>query len=215
MVTSGESVTWDAEGNENAGTTEANTWIVGDDDEVIVVDAGHDAAAILDAVGEREILAVICTHGLPDHVGAAVEVAERDEALVALHPRERTSWLAVHPDDEPDIEIADGGIFEVAGVELEVLHTPGHTAGGVCLQCDELGVVFTGDTLLQGGPAPGEPPSADFATLLTSIGERLFTLPPETRVCSGHGEETTIEDEAPNFDDWVVNGRPAPSDSAD
>lgn len=195
-------------GIENAGT---NAWIVGDDDEVIVVDAGHDAAAILGAVGDREILAVICTHGLDDHVGAAVEVAERDEAPVALHPKDRTSWQLVHPDDEADIEVEDGGVFEVADVELEVLHTPGHTPGGVCLYCEELDVVFAGDTLLKGGPAAEGPPSSDFATLLSSIGEKLFTLPPQTRVLSAHGEETTIADEEPAFEDWVARGRPEPS----
>lgn len=188
-------------------TVETNAWIVGDDDEVIVVDAGHDPAAILEAVGDREILAVICTHGLADHVGAALEVAERDEAPIALHEKDRGSWQVVHPDDEPDIDIEDGGIFGVAGVELEVLHTPGHTPGGVSLYCEELEVVFVGDTLPKGGPVADGTPSADFPTLLTSIGARLLTLPPDTRVCGGHGEETTVATEEPDFDVWVTRSR--------
>lgn len=194
-----------------AGDLGTNTWIVGDDDEVIVIDAGHDASAILDAVGEREVLAVICTHGLEGHVGAAIEVAERDEAPVAVHPRDRTLWLATHLDEDPDIEIEDGGRFEVADAELEVLHTPGHTPGGVCLYCEDLEAVFAGDTLLDGGPAAVAPPSADFATLLTSIGEKLLTLPPGTRLLSGHGEETTLAGVEPGFDDWVTLGRPEPT----
>ncbi|MQA88431.1 MAG: MBL fold metallo-hydrolase [Streptosporangiales bacterium] len=199
VVTSGRSP-----GEEGERDVENNVWIVGDDDEVIVVDAGHDAEAILEAVGDREVLAVICTHGLDDHVSAAVEVAERDEALVALHARDSALWRAVYPDHGPDVDIEEGGIFEVAEIELEVLHTPGHTPGGVCLYSEELEVVFAGDTLLKGGPPPADGPHGDFPTLLNSIGEKLLTLPPETRVLSGHGEETTIGDEEPSFDDWVA-----------
>ena len=77
-------------------TGTANSWIVGDDDEVIVIDPGDDAAAVLDAVGDREILAVICTHGHAGHAAAAIEVAERDEAPVALHPADRLAWREVH-----------------------------------------------------------------------------------------------------------------------
>src|SRR3974390_2114929 len=77
----------------------ATAWVVGDDEEVIVIDPGEDAAGVLEAVGDREILAVICTHGHPSHVAAAIEVAGRDEAPVALHPADRLNWRATHPDD--------------------------------------------------------------------------------------------------------------------
>jgi len=77
-----------------SGTAEVNVWIVGDDEEVIVIDPGCDAAGVLDVVGDREVLAVICTHGHADHVAAAIEVAERDEAPVALHPKDRALWRA-------------------------------------------------------------------------------------------------------------------------
>src|ERR1700729_2010022 len=106
--------------------SDVNTWIVGDDEEVIVIDPGTDAAAVLDAVGEREVLAGICTHGHAAHVAAAVEIAEKDEAPVALHPADRIYWREEHSDDDPDIEMEDGGIFEVADVSLEVMHTPGN-----------------------------------------------------------------------------------------
>src|SRR5690606_27243339 len=95
---------------------ENNVYIVGDDDEVIVIDAAHDAEAILEQVDEREILAVICTHGHNDHVNAAIEVAERDEAPVAMHRRDKRLWEMEHEEDKPDIDIEDGGVFEVAGV---------------------------------------------------------------------------------------------------
>src|SRR5437667_10155076 len=85
-----------------------NSWIVGDDEEVIVIDPGADAAGLLDAVGDREVLAVICTHGHADHVAAALEVAERDEAPVALHPRDRLLWRDAYPHEAGHTEMAHG-----------------------------------------------------------------------------------------------------------
>ncbi|GAA0406645.1 Zn-dependent hydrolase [Acrocarpospora corrugata] len=182
---------------------ENNTWIVGDDDEVIVIDPARDAEKILEQVGEREILAVICTHGLPDHVGAAIEVAAKDEAVIALHPKDKRIWRQTWEDTWPDIDMEDEGLFAVADTELEVLITPGVSPGGVSLLSESLGVVFTGKTLLADGPGKlgGEYPS--LADQLTSIGERLFTLPHETRVLPAHGEESTIGDLEPQFDRWL------------
>ncbi|WP_214109085.1 MBL fold metallo-hydrolase [Acrocarpospora catenulata] len=182
---------------------ENNTWIVGDDDEVIVIDPARDPEKILEQVGEREILAVICTHGLSDHVAAAIEVAARDEAVIALHPKDKRLWRQTWEDTWPDIDMDDEGLFGVADVELEVLATPGVTPGGVSLLCESLGVVFTGKTLLADGPGKlgGEYPA--LADQLTSIGERLFTLPHDTRVLPAHGEESTIGDLEPQFDRWL------------
>jgi len=181
-------------------------WIIGDDDEVIVIDPGEDAAAVLEMVGDREILAVICTHGHERHVAAAVEVAERDEAPVALHRADRLHWRAAHAVDDAEIEMADGGRFDVADVQLEVIHTAGHTPGSVSLYCPDLEVVFTGDALLASGPAPHEGEFPDFPGQLTGIGERLLGLPPQTRVLPGHGEESTIAAAAKRFDGWVAAG---------
>jgi glyoxylase-like metal-dependent hydrolase (beta-lactamase superfamily II) len=181
-------------------------WIVGDDEEVIVIDPGEDGAAVLEAVGDREILAVICTHGHPSHVAAAIEVAERDDAPVALHPADRLHWRVAHRDKAADIEMADGGLFDVADVQLEVIQTPGHTRGSVSLYCEDLEVVFTGDALLATGPAPHDGEFPDFTAQLNTIGERLLTLPASTRVLPGHGEESTIAAAAKQFDDWAVAG---------
>jgi glyoxylase-like metal-dependent hydrolase (beta-lactamase superfamily II) len=181
-------------------------WIIGDDDEVIVIDPGTDAAGVLEQVGEREILAVICTHGHASHVAAAVEVAERDEAPVALSKKDRMFWRAVYDGDDPEIEMADGGRFDVADVQLEVIATAGHTPGSVSLYCEDLEVVFTGDALSAGGPVPHEGDFVDFPSQLTAIGERLLDLPPRTRVLPGHGEETTIGDASKRFDGWVSAG---------
>jgi glyoxylase-like metal-dependent hydrolase (beta-lactamase superfamily II) len=190
---------------ERTGTT-SNSWIVGDDDEVIVVDPGRDAAAVLDLVGEREVLAVICTHGHAAHTAAAVEVAARDEAPIALHPADRVYWREEHADDNPDIEMEDGGVFEVSDATLEVLHAPGHTPGSVCLYSEDLQAVLTGDVLSENGPVPHEKEFPDFARQLSSIGAHVLTLPGQTRVLPGHGHELTAAAAEKRFDSWVTAG---------
>lgn len=198
-----------AQRGEHTDAAEGNTWLIGDDEEVIVIDPGEDAAAVLDAVGEREVLAVICTHGHASHVAAAIDVAEPDEAPVAMHPSDRIHWRAAHPDEDPEIEMAHGGTFDVADVSLEVIHTPGHTAGSVSLYCEQLRAVFTGDALLATGPAPHDGGYPDFPAQLSAIGEHLLALPPETRVLPGHGEESTVAAAEKQFDRWVTAG-PSP-----
>jgi glyoxylase-like metal-dependent hydrolase (beta-lactamase superfamily II) len=185
---------------------EVNVWIIGDDEEVIVIDPGRDAAGVLEAVGDREVLAVICTHGHAHHVAAAIEVAERDEAPVALHPKDRMPWREAHPGEAADIEMEDGGIFEVADVQLEVIHAPGHTLGSVCLYCEDLGVVFAGDVMAAEGPVPHDGDFPAFADQLTAIGGNLLTLPADTRILPGHGEETTVAMAEKKFDSWVSGG---------
>jgi glyoxylase-like metal-dependent hydrolase (beta-lactamase superfamily II) len=183
-----------------------NTWIVGDDDEVIVIDPGASAEAVLDAVGDREIAAVICTHGHAQHVAAAFEVAKRDDAPVALHPADRLPWRDAHGSAQPDIDMEDGGIFEIADISLEVIYAPGHTSGSVCLYCEELEAVFTGDAVSAEGPVPHDGSFNDFSRQLSSIGAGVLTLDGQTRVLPGHGEETTVATLERRFDSWVTAG---------
>jgi glyoxylase-like metal-dependent hydrolase (beta-lactamase superfamily II) len=189
---------------EQVSSEDANAWIVGDDEEVIVIDPGREPADVLRTVGDREVLAVICTHG---HLApAALAVAEPDEAPVALHPKDRMLWRDAHPEDDAEIEMSDGGTFDVADVQLEVIHAPGHTPGSVCLYCEDLDVVFTGHALTAGGPVRHDGEFPDFAGQLTAIGEYLLTLPGSTRVLPGEGEETTIAAAEKQFDSWVAAG---------
>jgi glyoxylase-like metal-dependent hydrolase (beta-lactamase superfamily II) len=190
---------------ERVQSPDVNAWLIGDDEEVIVIDPGSDADAVLAAVGERDILAVICTHGHREHIAAATVVADRDEAPIALHSLDLVAWRETHLDGDPDIAMADGGQFEVADVQLEVIHSPGHSPGSVCLYCEDLGVVFTGDTLLASGPAPHDGVFPDFAGQLTAIGEQLLTLPGDTRVLAGHGEETTVALAERQFNSWAAS----------
>lgn len=185
----------------------ANTWIVGDDDEVIVIDPGEDAVAVLNAVGEREVLAVICTHGHSGHAGAAVQVASPDEAPVALHPADLVAWREAHSGSDPEIDMEDGGIFEVADVALEVLHAPGHTRGSCCLYCEVLGVVFTGDVVTEDGPVRHEDGFPNWAKQLDAISAQVLTLPAETRILPGHGDEFTVAIADKQFDSWVAAGQ--------
>jgi glyoxylase-like metal-dependent hydrolase (beta-lactamase superfamily II) len=181
-----------------------NVWLLGDDEEVIVFDAPHDPDAIEAAVGDRTVVAIACTHAHDDHVRSAPELAERLSTPVLLHPADRVLWDLTHARHEPDGPLRDGQVLEVAGTKVHVLHTPGHAPGAVCFSVPDLGVVLSGDTLFSGGPGATGRSYSDYPTILDSIRTRLFSLPPETRVLTGHGDETTVGAEAPSYDEWVA-----------
>ncbi|MER8006964.1 MBL fold metallo-hydrolase [Streptomyces sp. NPDC094149] len=201
LVTSGtfslDGGTWDVDNN---------VWLVGDDHEVVVIDAAHDADAIAAAVGGRRVRAVVCTHAHNDHIDAAPDLAARTGAPVLLHPDDLPLWKQTHPDRAPDAELADGQVLAVAGVELTVLHTPGHAPGAVCLHVPALSALFSGDTLFAGGPGATGRSYSHFPTIVESIRERLLTLPADTVVHTGHGETTTVGAEAPHLQEWIDRG---------
>ena len=185
---------------------ENNVWVLGDDSECLIIDAPHDAEAIGDLVGGRRVLAVLATHAHDDHVRVAPQLADRFSTPIALHPADLPVWRLTHPERSPDRELSDGEVVSVADVELHVLHTPGHSPGAVCFYVPALHTVFTGDTLFAGGPGATGRSFSDFPTIIDSIRDRLLALPPETRVLTGHGESTTIGDEAPHLKEWIDRG---------
>ncbi|MET8912548.1 MBL fold metallo-hydrolase [Micromonospora sp. NPDC004551] len=183
-----------------------NVWVIGDDTECVVVDAPHDVAAIRAVIGDRRVVAILATHAHDDHVRVAPELARATGAPVLLHPADRVLWDLVHPDTPPDGDLTDGQSVEVGGTILRVLHTPGHSPGACSLHAPDLGAVFTGDTLFAGGPGATGRSYSDFGTIVESIRTRLLTLPPQTVVHTGHGDDTTIAAEAPHLDEWIARG---------
>ena len=187
LVTSGtfslDGGTWDVDNN---------VWIVGNDEECVIIDSPHDAAAIINQVRGRKVLAILLTHAHNDHIGAAREVADAVGAPIYLNPEDLVLWEQVYPDAHPDRELADGDVFEVGGATLKAIHTPGHSPGSTCFYLESEGTVFTGDTLFNGGPGATGRSYSDYPTILASIRERLLVLPADTVVRTGHGDNTTI-----------------------
>lgn len=203
---------------------DSNTYLIGDDDEVIVIDPAYDAEAVLKEVGDREVMAVLLTDGNEHHLNAVLEVAaagEEDEenwAPIALHRADRLLWrdyfgrLAKEEDDEddakalrslePDIWLEDGGVFEIADVQLEIVHTPGHTPGSVCVISEQLGSLFSGDTLHRGRPGSVGGVYEDLRKQLNSIGALLTPLPKDLQILPGQGDETTVGDEDSRWETW-------------
>ncbi|WP_409484410.1 MBL fold metallo-hydrolase [Arsenicicoccus dermatophilus] len=197
VITSGtftlDGGTWDVDNN---------VWVLGDDDECVVFDAPHDIQPILGAIGDRTLKAIVCTHAHDDHVNRAAELAEATGAPIMLSFHDLELWQLTYDTRQPDEDVVDGQEIEVAGVTLRALATPGHTPGGTCYHAESLGCVFSGDTLFQGGPGATGRSFSDRDTLVASIREKLFALPAETIVHTGHGADTTIGAEQESSSDW-------------
>lgn len=179
-----------------------NIWIVGDDREVIVIDAAHDHRPILEGIAGRRVKGIICTHAHNDHINAAAELAEATDAPIWLHPDDTMLWEVVYPDRRVDASLGDGQTLDVAGARLNVLHTPGHSPGGVCLHLPSEQIVFSGDTLFNGGPGATGRSFSDRSELEESIRRQLLGLPDATEVRTGHGDSTTLGTERLRSEDW-------------
>jgi glyoxylase-like metal-dependent hydrolase (beta-lactamase superfamily II) len=183
-----------------------NVWVVGDDAEVLVVDAAHDHEPILTAVRGRRVTGIVATHGHNDHINAAAALADATGAPILLHPDDAELWGHVYPERRWDQDLADGDALAAGGHELRVLHTPGHTPGGVCLWDEGSEVVFSAVTLFKGGPGATGRSFSSFPTIIESIRTKLLPLPPATVVHTGHGDDTRIGDESPHLEEWIARG---------
>lgn len=181
------------------GPMENNTYVLEDagTHESIVVDGCFEADAILKAAEKTKVVAIVQTHGHFDHVQALAEIKENLKAPVLAHPG----------DDYPvsiDRELRDGDTISFGNIEAQVLHTPGHTQGGICLIAG--GHLISGDTLFPGGPGNTEGDPKAFEQIIESIRSKLFTLPDDTEVHPGHGADTTIGTEKPRLEEWIDRG---------
>ena len=169
-----------------------NIWIVGDDREVVVFDAAPDAATIVGAINGRRVKAIVLTHGHNDHINAAIPLRDAVDAPILLHDADQMLWDVVWPGEQPDGAVVPGELLKVAGHELGIIHTPGHSPGCCCFHDVASGVLFSGDTLFCGGPGATGRSYSDEPTILRSIRDRLLVLPVQTIVHTGHGDSTTI-----------------------
>lgn len=185
---------------------ENNVWIVGNDTEVIIVDAAHDADAIQRVVAGRTVKAILLTHGHEDHVNAALDTAQALSTEVYLHDEDLFIWHATHPDTAPHRSINQGDNYEVGGVTLETRHTPGHTPGSVCFVLSAQRTVISGDTLFHGGPGATRWEYSSFPTIIQSIQSQLFTLEDDFLVLPGHGEGTTVGAERTQLQTYIERG---------
>lgn len=185
------------------GPLDTNCWLVGDGEggPLVVIDPAGDAETIRARIAGRDVASVVLTHGHFDHLGAADEIRELTGAPLLVHAddagavtsAEATGGMLFgfdHRTAAPDRTLEDGVVVRAGTLALEVIHTPGHTPGGICLFGG--GHLFSGDTLFAGSVGRTDFPGGDARTLRRSIGERLTPLPDETVVHPGHGPDTTI-----------------------
>jgi glyoxylase-like metal-dependent hydrolase (beta-lactamase superfamily II) len=185
----------------SVGTMDNNVYVLIDPgtNESVVVDCADEPDRILKAVEGTRLTAIWNTHGDWDHLQALEAVLEKHPVPVYIHAADAASLPRA-----ADHLFQDGELVRVGGVVFRVLHTPGHTPGGVCLYTE--GHLVAGDTLFPGGPGNTKREGGDFPLIVKGIREKLFTLPDDTRVYPGHGLDTTIGAEKPHLEEWIARG---------
>lgn len=167
--------------------------------EAIVVDPADEVEIIVTALGADALRAIVLTHGHRDHIQALAPLRQRTGAPVWIHPEDAAKFEL-----SADRTLTDGVSLPVGFLAVDVIHTPGHTPGSVCLRFDRRSLV--GDTLFPGGPGHTASPE-DLVTLIGSLERSVFTWPDEIRFYPGHGEGATIGDVRPSFETFLVRRR--------
>jgi hydroxyacylglutathione hydrolase len=192
------------------GPLRCNCTILGDEatGEAMVIDPGDNVAQILARLARHKLTLkqIVVTHGHIDHVGGAVQLKKATGAPVLLNQNDlpllkmmdmQAGWLGIAPPEvaPPDVSAEDGMVAGISGHTAQVLHTPGHTQGSICLHFAPENLLIAGDTLFAGSIGRTDLPGGDGRQILRSLHDRLLTLPDATRVIPGHGPETTIGQE--------------------
>jgi glyoxylase-like metal-dependent hydrolase (beta-lactamase superfamily II) len=169
--------------------------------EAVLIDAANEHEKLLELCTALNVRRVLETHGHWDHI----------QAVPAM--REAGLSVAVTAADAPmlkdvgyDVFIDDAEVIEVGRLRLQAIHNPGHTPGSISFLIEGSPLLFSGDTLFPGGPGGTKFEGGDFNTIIDSIDNKLFTLPPSTIVLPGHGLDTTIGHERPHLQEWVDRG---------
>ena len=169
--------------------------------DAVLIDAANEHEQLLELCQRLGVRRVLETHGHWDHIQAvpAMREAGYEVAVTALDaPRLKEVGY--------DVFIDDAEVIEVGRLRLHAIHTPGHTAGSICFRVEGAPILFSGDTLFPGGPGASKYDGGNFATIIKSIDEKLFTLPADTIVLPGHGTDTTIGTEHPHLQEWIDRG---------
>jgi glyoxylase-like metal-dependent hydrolase (beta-lactamase superfamily II) len=190
------------------GPLEVNCYLVADNEtkEGIVVDPGDNVEEIYKFIEKEGIKVkyIINTHCHFDHSGGNKKLKELTGAQLLIHEKEKpildrmdtsaSLWgFYVDKSPEPDGYLKDGDVIKLGNINIEVIHTPGHSPGGICLKIGNK--VITGDTLFAGGIGRTDFPGGDYDILIKSIKEKLFTMPEDTEIYPGHGPSSTIKNE--------------------
>ena len=194
------------------GAYQTNCYVLregGTSKDCLIIDTGLQADGLVDFLKKNKLnpLALVLTHGHPDHTtGAAVLRENFPQVKVYIHKFDSKlltstpsllvamAGIRIRPAAPADILIEESTSIEIAGIGLEVLHTPGHTRGSICLYSKDDGIVFAGDTLFEGSVGRTDL-GGDMEQLIQSIKQKILVLPDETIVYSGHGPQTTIGQE--------------------
>lgn len=190
------------------GPIQTNCYVISTEaKQAIIFDPGMDPQPLLDYVADLNVQAIILTHAHFDHIGGLEEVRSQTGAPVYIHSEEQ-HWLnspehngsarwpmVIDPlvCKPAEYELQDAQTLNIAGVTMQIFHTPGHSPGSVSIYLPEAKLVIAVDTLFQGSVGRTDLPGGDFDILANSIKQKLFTLPEQTEVYPGHGEPTTIK----------------------
>ena len=187
-----------------------NCYIVADDKtkEAFIIDPGAKAEKIIEMVNilEVKVKYIIVTHCHGDHIGALNKVKEKLGGKILVHRLDAEGiynedinlsyYIGMDsPELEADSRLDDKDKIHLGNIEFEIIHTPGHTQGGICIYCKEYKMIFTGDTLFRGTWGRTDLPTGDFESIINSITNRIMSLPEETIVYPGHGKSTIIKEE--------------------